>query len=100
MDLILDRMAEFIVSYIWFHYDKEKVNSPTDVLYAIEEGDGFEDLKDQLWYMFRYELPLSNIVEEIERRKQLEKENEPEDSDEENNEDEMNAPNDSDSDGY
>jgi len=83
MDNIMDKMEEYIVSYIWYHYDKEKVNSPTDVLYAIEEGDGYEDLKDQLWYMFRYELPLSNIVEEIERRKRLEKEDEPVDSDEE-----------------
>ena len=93
----MDKMEEFIVSYIWFHYDKEKVNSPTDVLYAIEEGDGFEDLKDQLWYMFRYELPLSNIVEEIERRKRLEKENEPDDE-EELDEEEMSGSTDEDTD--
>ncbi len=86
MDMIIDRMEEYILSYIWYHYDKSKIHSPNDVLHAIDEGDGTEDLKEQLWQLFKYELPLSNIFDEVQRRKEEEKEEETEESEEEEEE--------------
>lgn len=97
MDHILDRMEEYILNYLKYRYGKDNINSPNDILYALEEGDAVEDLKDLLWDLFKYELPLISIYDEIER---IKKEDEPVDSDEENNEDEINAPNDSESDDY
>jgi len=83
MEHILDRMEEYILNYLKYIYGKDNINSPRDILNVLEEGDAVEDLKDLLWDLFKYELPLINIYDEIERIKRLEKEDEPVNSDEE-----------------
>jgi hypothetical protein len=77
MDIILERIEEHILDYILFHHGKEKINSPKDILNAVEE-DALEDIKDRMWDLIKYELCINNIFDEIERRKELEQSDEEE----------------------
>lgn len=78
MDIILERIEEYILSYIWFHYNHENIHSPRDIMNAVEE-DALEDIKDRLWDLVKYELSYSNILDEIERRKDLDRTDDEED---------------------
>ena len=78
MDIILERIEEYILSYIWFHCNHENINSPRDIMNKIEE-DALEDIKDRLWDLVKYELSYSNILDEIERRKDLDRTDDEED---------------------
>jgi len=75
MNNILDTIEEHILDYILFHYGKDRVNSPNDIMYAIEE-DALEDIKDRLWDLVKYELKYSRILDKIDEVKESEEEEE------------------------
>lgn len=78
MEDIKERMAEYIFCYLWYHYGKEKINRPSDIYEAMEDGDGLQDLKDTLWDLFHNELPVNDVFDKIEDMKEKEKEEYPE----------------------
>lgn len=72
MNHILDTIEEHILDYILFQYGKDRVNSPNDIINAIEE-DATEELKDRLWDLVKYELKFSRILDKIDEVKESEK---------------------------
>jgi DNA-binding NtrC family response regulator len=78
--------SEMILDFILNHYDYKRINYPNDILTAVEyHEDAVEDIKDRLWEIIKYEINLSDILDEVDKKKELEQS---EDEDEEDSEDE------------
>lgn len=75
MNHVLDIIEEHIFDFIVFQYGKDKVNSPNDIINAIEE-DATEEIKDRLWDLIKYELKFSRILDKLDEIKEKEKEEE------------------------
>lgn len=74
-ELITDMVLDFIMN----HTDYTKIECPNDILKSIEyHEDAVEDIKERLWEVIKYEIKFYDILEEIEKRKQLEEDDEEE----------------------
>jgi len=66
-------VTEMVLDFILNHYDYKKINSPNDIIRAVEyHEDAVEDIKERLWEVIKYEIKFRDILDEIEKRKQLE----------------------------
>jgi hypothetical protein len=69
--------TEMILDFILNHYDYKKINTPYDIIKAVEyHEDAVEDIKERLWEVIKYEIKFNDILDEIEKRKQLEESDE------------------------
>jgi hypothetical protein len=72
-----DLVTEMVLDFILNHYDYKKINTPYDIIKAVEyHEDAVEDIKERLWEVIKYEIKFHDIFEEIEKRKQLEQSDE------------------------
>jgi hypothetical protein len=66
-------VTEMVLDFILNHYDYKKINSHNDIIRAVEyHEDAVEDIKERLWEVIKYEIKFRDILDEIEKRKQLE----------------------------
>ena len=83
-ELVTDMVLDFVLNY----YDYKKINCPNDILRALEyHEDAVEDIKDRLWHVIKYEINLSDILDEVDKKKELEQSEDEEDDEEEEEED-------------
>lgn len=72
-ELVTEMVSDFILN----HTDYTKINCPNDILKVVEyHEDAVEDIKEQLWEIIKYDIKFHEILEEIEKRKQLEQSDE------------------------
>ena len=70
---VRELVTEMVLDFIMNHYDYKLISTPYDIIKAVEyHEDAVEDIKERLWEVIKYEIKFTDILEEIEKRKQLE----------------------------